>query len=355
MGSDFCACQGILNNENESNILSNSKRYSKDISEKKFNNYKKTTDKETLAEEKDTNKMHFGDANSNKYDHIEKPSYLRDKGNNNQKKSIFNFISDNSKNESLSNNNISNNNISNNNISNNNNSINNINDPYKKQFTFKDMTLRSSTGNRSSDNNKDVKFTGSSAKKMFNKEEEINVKEKIKEEEEEEQKNNYFSKHSFNNNSNSFKGEEKSNKNNYSNSNNNIFNNNDNKENKNINENNDNLDYNNYIKDNMEKSSKKNKKEKNNKKGKKAEKDDNKLTADFLLNDVGIGDGEEEKEEESEESKSKSKSKSKEESSEEKNNNKNNESNDYLNYDSNYSDNNYNKKGNDDHFSLCDD
>ena len=110
---------------------------------------------------------------------------------------------------------------------------------------------------------------------------------------------------------------------------------------------NDNLDYNNYIKDNLEKSSKKNKKDKNKKKGKKTEKDDNKLTADFLLNNIGIGDGEEENEE------SKSKSKSKEESSEEKNN-KNDESNDYLNYDSNYSDNNY-KKGNDDHFSLCDD
>lgn len=82
MGSDFCACQGILNNENESNLLSNSKRYSKDISEKRYNNYKKTMDKETLAEEKDNNKMHFGDANSNKNDYIEKPSYLRDKGNN---------------------------------------------------------------------------------------------------------------------------------------------------------------------------------------------------------------------------------------------------------------------------------
>ena len=54
MGSDFCACEGILGKENESNMLSTLNNDIKEIGENKFDeNTLNKTEKETFKEEKD--------------------------------------------------------------------------------------------------------------------------------------------------------------------------------------------------------------------------------------------------------------------------------------------------------------
>ena len=199
MGSDFCICHHAFSKESESNLLSNSQRTSKDILEKHYLTKLKNNDQDTVAEDKE-NKNHFGDNNSNNnYQIFKKPSNLRDKDKINQNKIKENkvFFSFN-QNQNMSSSRKSNQNINgenNKNNSNSNSTSNNNNYIYKKQFTFKEMNLKNSPENiRQNENlknsvsafNNDFKKNindGNIVKKLFNKEEEINTKNKIKEEE----------------------------------------------------------------------------------------------------------------------------------------------------------------------------
>ena len=132
MGSDFCACENFYPHEKESNALSNSSN-NKNLKQN-GTQFKKTTEKETLAEDKD-NKIQFRDINSNKNDFFEKQTETKTATE--QKKGIFNFNQNNNDNYE--------NNIKINKGINNNGEKNNNNDEFvKKQFTFKELSLRTS-------------------------------------------------------------------------------------------------------------------------------------------------------------------------------------------------------------------
>ena len=129
MGSDFCACENFYPHEKESNALSNSSN-NKNLKQN-GTQFKKTTEKETLAEDKD-NKIQFRDINSNKNDFFEKQTETKTATE--QKKGIFNFNQNNNDNYE--------NNIKINKGINNNGEKNNNNDEFvKKQFTFKELNI----------------------------------------------------------------------------------------------------------------------------------------------------------------------------------------------------------------------
>ena len=142
MGTELCNCQNFFQKtENESNMLSNSKKEFSTIDKK--NSIDKRFDEDSTTNEK-YYKLKFGDINSKTNDTIDRPTnYIEST----KKKGIFDinnsFDKENKENENKNNENIEKNQKENNG--------GNLKSPFKKTFTFKDTYMKSNGENNNTD------------------------------------------------------------------------------------------------------------------------------------------------------------------------------------------------------------